>query len=361
MTHVLTSSPSARRLQLSDARLREAVANVVRRMVPSHEVDDVVQAAFTDAIASQNTPDNPEELRRWVIGIARHKAADLHRRRRREQVGDTPELEAPSGPQSASELLRWAERELPEGDGAHQTLDWMLREGAGEKLESIAESEQIPAPRVRQRVARLRKHFRERWAAQTAIGAAILLALGFALWSWRRINAPDRIVRDVPSALPSHDGDPDPLQRARELRQVALEQCEKQEWQRCLDGLDDAAKLDPEGDRAEEIKRARQAARDHLSPPIDSASPSPSSLLPTQAPPSDTVAPPSDGVVPAPDSSSVSKAPAPTSTTSAPARSLMLKESGGSSGKGPPRSKPSSKMDSMGDLPSDLMSKDGKK
>lgn len=290
MPLAVTSMTPHRRQQLSDTRLREAVAAVVRRLVPPDEVDDVVQAAFTEALAAQNTPEAPDDLRRWVTGIARHKAADLHRRRRREQVGDTPEVEAPSGPQSASELLRWAERELPDGDGAHQTLDWMLREGAGEKLESIAESEQIPAPRVRQRVARLRKHFRERWAAQTAIGAAVLIALGVALWAWRKMSPPERIVRDVPSSTVPFQNDGDPIQRARELRKVAFEDCKNESWQRCIDGLDDAAKLDPEGDKNDEIRQARQAARDHLAPPIDSSSPTaPSSSVPLRPTPAPTV------------------------------------------------------------------------
>ena len=81
-------------------------------------------------------------------------------------------------PQSALDLMRWAQKELPAGKENEQTLEWMLREGEGEKLETIAAEANVPAPRVRQRVSRLRRYYKARWAAQTAAVAALLLCPG---------------------------------------------------------------------------------------------------------------------------------------------------------------------------------------
>lgn len=267
---------------------------MVRRRVPADEVDDVVQATLTEALASASAPDSLEDLRRWVWGIARHKVADLHRKHRRESPEELPEFEAPADDHESDDLLRWAERELPEGEGARQTLGWLLREGDGEKLEHIAASENLPAPRVRQRVTRLRQHFRSRWQTQLAAVATLIGATALLWWWLRPRPVPEApIVREVPSAVPL---DPT-LERARELRRLALEACQARDFDRCLRGLDDAARLDPAGDRAPEVVAAREAAR--------SVAPSPSDLAPSLK-----------GPAPTTPRSTATSTPAPTPTTS---------------------------------------------
>jgi DNA-directed RNA polymerase specialized sigma24 family protein len=273
-----------RATQLSDPALRRSLNDMVRRRVPPGEVDDIVQSTLTEALASSSAPDEPEALRKWIWGIARHKVVDYHRKAKREVAGMLPDVEGPSAPHAAIDLLRWAEGELPEGENHQETLDWLLREGEGEKLEAIASSEKVPAPRVRQRVTRLRKHFRTRWEAQVAALVAVV-GVGVVAWLLLRTRQPDPdlIVHESPSAYPSALP---PFERAQELRRLALERCRLEAWQGCLEDLDRAAALDPPGDAAPRIAEARRAAAAGLAPAAAASSdgsPQPSSRAKAKA------------------------------------------------------------------------------
>jgi hypothetical protein len=88
----------------------------------------------------------------------------------------------------------------------------MLREGEGEKLESIAESEALPAPRVRQRVTRLRRHLRTRWAAEIAALAALGVLVILAIWLVRREKPRQDVVRpETPVPMQSARPTPPPV------------------------------------------------------------------------------------------------------------------------------------------------------
>src|SRR5271170_1034349 len=56
---------------------------VVGRSVPRNDVDDVVQATLCDALRARRVPDRREELSRWLVTIAKRRAADFHRARSR--------------------------------------------------------------------------------------------------------------------------------------------------------------------------------------------------------------------------------------------------------------------------------------
>jgi DNA-directed RNA polymerase specialized sigma24 family protein len=193
-----------RKTLLSDKALISALGAHVRTRVPSADADDVVQSVLADALSSDGAPDEPEALRKWLFGVARHKIADFYRRNRREQPSDVEEKEAPSsGSAPAKDLLEWAEGELPPGSDAKRTFEWMLREGDGEKLESIAETEKVPAPRVRKRVSRMREHFRARWAAYVAGLAAAGLAILIAFYMFRKKPVPEAKIVPEPKPIPT--------------------------------------------------------------------------------------------------------------------------------------------------------------
>ena len=224
---------------LADGQLRQSLRDMIRRRAPSSEVEDLVQATLADAIAAEHTPDDPDELRRWVFAVARNKIADHHRRAGREEPQELSDVEAASAPHSARDLMRWAERSLPDGEKAKETLDWMLREGHGEKLEAIAAEARVPAPLVRKRVSRLRQHLRERWALDLAV-ALVAITVATGLWYYETRYSPVPIAKEAPSAFVPQVSR---LDKAKELRRHAFEQCENHSWQGCLDALDQAKEL----------------------------------------------------------------------------------------------------------------------
>src|SRR5690349_15526596 len=177
MSPAMPTDQPRQRDPLADPALRQSLSDFVRRRVPASDVDDVVQTVLVDALAAEGRPHEPGELRKWLLGIARHKVADLHRRAHREPPAELPEIETSPAPIEARELVRWAEEQAGPSRDAKQTLDWMAREGEGEKLESIAASEQVPAARVRQRVSRMRRWMKERWLAELAAVAVLVIAV----------------------------------------------------------------------------------------------------------------------------------------------------------------------------------------
>lgn len=195
-------SISPRSTRLGDPALREALLRYAQRRVPAGEAEDLVQNTLTEALSSSSAPEDPGELYRWVHGIARHKVADSYRRRARSLPLDDAEPSTHDPEPEARELGQWIERELPKTRDARATLDWLLREEDGERLDEIARDVALPAPRVRQRVSRLRRHFHERWLALGAAGLALVLAAAWLVHTRASDSVPPIARETVKSSAP---------------------------------------------------------------------------------------------------------------------------------------------------------------
>lgn len=258
-----------------DARFRAALVRALARRLPEGDAEDLVQSALAEAVAAGKENEDPVLLRRWVAAVARNKMID-HFRKRREllgNVGDAADENAKIADENAKvadddDILRWAANEMPSGDGAEETLEWMLREADGESLESIAKESRLPATRVRKRVSRLREHFRRRWslyvAALAALGIAAALGRQFLFHPVR----PEPIAKDVPSSFAPKGPERTPQELAQDFRRRAFTECSAGAARACIDLLDEARALDPDGDDAKDVQQARAAAMDVLSPPL---------------------------------------------------------------------------------------------
>jgi RNA polymerase sigma factor (sigma-70 family) len=273
---------------LSDPTRIRALTQAIRAKIPASDVEDVVQSTLADALTAVEPPAEPGAFDRWLFGIARHKIADYYRRNRGHEVVDSDAVATSThtapAPESARDLLRWVDQELPKEPETTRTLEWMMREASGDRLETIAQEHDVSAPAVRQRVSRLRRYLRERWALElaAALGLVVVVTGLFAYQKWTtRPQIGPEIVRVTPT----------PTEQARKLREAALTACRAGEWKPCITELDRAKALDPAGDSAAEVQEARIGAARALNPapapsieptssatPVDSAAPIQSAL-----------------------------------------------------------------------------------
>ena len=186
------------RAALGGTDVRRGLTAMLRRRVPPQEVEDIAQTVLADALAAPTVPTDPEELRRWLTGIARHKIADFHRRAAR--VSARSSDAEPDESIAASSPAAFEEREVlhallgeKRSRREAETMEWLVREHAGERLADIASENGVPAPVVRQRVSRLRRALRSRWTGVFGLAAILagLSALGLAAYDPREAIGPD--------------------------------------------------------------------------------------------------------------------------------------------------------------------------
>lgn len=262
-----SSEASAALLQ---PELREHLARYLRRRLPKAEADDALQAVYCAALEARNIPQDQTHLRRWMTVIARRQVAAYYERVSAEQLNepvDIPEVPWRSEAAEARSLWRWAEQQAADShiESVDETLDWMARESDGEKLEAIAADARIPSARIRQRVFRLRRFMKARWALE--ISAAVVL-VAITSWVLSRRSEPVTVRRVVPRppvsiTLPMNT----PWFRAAELRKSAFEQCNRERYEECLRLFDEAAVLDPAGDQEFGVQAMRYKAMEKLTPP----------------------------------------------------------------------------------------------
>lgn len=273
-------TPEALRQQLSNPELLRGLTQFVRSKVRDRDARDLAQLTLMEALAAKDLPEEGA-FKGWLYGIARHKIADHYRRQREAVSLEHDQVEAPSerGGESVRDLLHWVERELPAGNDAQKTLEWMLREADGDPLEAIAEEQRLPAPTVRQRVSRMRRHLRQRWSLQLA--AAVLgLCVVVTGYVWYQANSHVPIAPEVVTV-------PTPQEQAETLRRLALEHCGQGLYEECLSELERALRLDGKGDSLPEVQAARRQIEVARAAAASSATPSPAptaSALPSSTP-----------------------------------------------------------------------------
>jgi hypothetical protein len=98
-------------------------------------------------------------------------------------------------------------------------------------------------------------------------------AVGAAMCTARKAPSPALVSPDVARVMPVREPEPDAL------RQQGVRACETGAWAQCLDLLEQARRLDPDGDAVETVQSWRERARLHASEPESVPIPTATALL----------------------------------------------------------------------------------
>jgi DNA-directed RNA polymerase specialized sigma24 family protein len=245
---------------LSDPEILESIRTVLRlRGVPAQDIEDELNNVVRESRNNAGLPlDDREQARLWLGGVARHKAIDNARRRKRAQ-----KRRAPGEPEE--HLARVASRALPPDEHvfAHKLLElgrklfprthgWFERSVLGETHLQIAADANVAENTVSSEISVIRRTLRN---VATAALVLLFLVVGFRT-----------LTRD------SGDVATSPREWAHERRDQAQRECAEKKWKACLDDLKKAAEVDPEGD-TQEMKDLRAKAQSEIDKLPDNAPP----------------------------------------------------------------------------------------
>jgi hypothetical protein len=105
-----------------------------------------------------------------------------------------------------------------------------------------------------------RRSVAPRWTVLLAAALAAVVVGGAPIAVRLLSKQGDRPTQNRPDASPTATAAPSPQQ----IRERALEACDRQQWAECLNGLDGARELDPAGDRDPRIQAARRDATEGM-------------------------------------------------------------------------------------------------
>jgi DNA-directed RNA polymerase specialized sigma24 family protein len=257
---------------LRDTELIASISEIVRRCgVPDADNEDVVQVTLLAAHKAEGLPKDPAERVQYVHGITRNKAAG-HRRKARRSPDVEPGVEVEhiaqavdADPVAERNLLSRLESVVPAGQ--METWRCLARNALGEDLAEIARDVGIQYDTLYKRVTTLKRQLRENAKRMGAGFAMVLLLLGLS----RIVLRPPRMGDDTPgpahvveSATSTHAAEPDPMDVARAVRGRAFRACMNNQWKACLEDLDLAAQIDPNGDNEPTVRAARTDAEDGI-------------------------------------------------------------------------------------------------
>jgi hypothetical protein len=238
------------------------------------EVEDAVCEVRVRVIEALEDRKAPTTIGQWkALGakVAADYAVDEHRKskvREKYDVGlcEAPDDHAPFLPSGVPRDPVDAKRQLAVLMGMFEKgempeLGKEILEGVadGMKVPAIGRELGLPAKEVRSRLGKMRRLFFRRLGL---LGMAVMMMLLMVI-----AGGPAVVALWKPPAAPSGAGTvevralPSPQEMAAVMRQEAVRACDARRWEECEARLDEARRLDPEGEGAAEVKAAREKVR----------------------------------------------------------------------------------------------------
>ena len=238
----------------------------------------MVQTVLADLLPYPDPPQTIEGLITLGRSMLRNKLVDLYRYRARVRAveivprddGLDETVDAPAPAHAWDEVDRKKREELVAGlvaDGKLTAADLdMLARADDEGYGALADELGTNEAALRKRAHRKRKLLHATWVRYAAIGVPGLVVVAIILYG---LSEPDHVSAPAPGSTEQFPMEPAPRgrtplerERAAAYRTLASHACEDAEWKKCLDDLDRARWLDPEGDRDPKVDALRaEAAR----------------------------------------------------------------------------------------------------
>jgi DNA-binding CsgD family transcriptional regulator len=255
---------------------------LVRAGIPEQEREDFQQEVTKDLLYMADPPGDLEGCSKAAHDITRKKVAGARRqayRRGETNVGPTDQADN-HAQQDARELanghhaqkIAVVQEAMSDGTMSERDAQMLAMKREGHTDAQIAAKIGIAPQTVSNRIATVRKKVREKWQVRMTQLAALSLAVVVAILVWRRREEIASFFRGPtpgPAPAPTQTAPPAPepsipVARAAELRRQAAEACEQRDYKTCSDRLEEAAKLDPAGDKEPSVRELRHQVEDNV-------------------------------------------------------------------------------------------------
>ena len=246
-----------------------AIEGVLRKKgLRGADLEDHRQSVLERAYVAAQAPETCAECVALVRKIAREMVIDTYRRARRrskvdaglcEDPDERPPLDAGRDAADAIDARRGLaliHREIEAGNITDRQAAILTSAVDEVPQPQIAAQMRLAHSTVRNELSVARRVARASWATFAAV---VLYMLGRLLCD---VLLPDRVASPPPE--PSESAPPPPPTPhdiAEETRRRAFHACDLGDPESCLRGLDEARSLDPDGDQAARVQRARDRAR----------------------------------------------------------------------------------------------------
>jgi DNA-directed RNA polymerase specialized sigma24 family protein len=262
---------------LQHPELLERLRNMVRKSVPEIDVDDVFQTSWVKAREAKDLPLEQGPCIGFVLTIGHHTVVDYWRKRggSREMPVEDLEYVAAACPQesiSARLLVQKFAADEDMDEDRWQTFVWLARTSIGETVQKIADEMDIDYFVVHKRISKLKKDLRQKaivWGGGIAFVALLVGTIWFYVLRPKPEIAHDKekpaptlneLAPSAPPMLPPPPPELSPAMRARTLRALAYRDCVDVAWASCLQLLNEAKAIDPDGEKDPLVKAARSDA-----------------------------------------------------------------------------------------------------
>jgi DNA-directed RNA polymerase specialized sigma24 family protein len=256
--------------RLSDPRLRRDLLTylVKKRELAAHRAEDVVQQTYLRALRARTWPDDGPKMFAWMKAIADRSFVDDLRKRDRQSEFEEPHedidlAEEPRDDEEARHVAEVAHMVAAESAQNAETLQMIKAQAEGESRSAVAARGSISMDIFNRRRSRFVSAVKKRLAeiaslTTTSLGLMLLVHMLTVVTLTMVGSAPPVPgVHDPLPALPAHED-------AGAVRDRAFDHLRYRDYGRCLELLNRAKKLDPEGDRDPKVVSARRDAEKAL-------------------------------------------------------------------------------------------------